>query len=275
MIYVIGSTNGGPGREEPAIVVSWVTDGIDACRIGFFPRHMNHHVVRYDGALGQIPETFSANHHNHAVREKWHTSMGFCRGTVISPLNGDAMVVEVAGGGVAAVGEVPAGMTAAEAAKKFRLGGPLPRGIHSSFFRHWRPMNVSPLLCDGVFVELTAVGDTDNGVNCDATWSRVMTKKKECKAAVLAILDAPDSEPIAATIACHCVWKTKKNATKLKSVNKSIKDVKKEDKQIVAKKAASKKKAAEKRKATSELRKDAATTSVVAMARATTSVNHT
>ncbi len=47
-------------------------------------------------------------------------------------------------------------------------------------------------LCDGVFVEVTAVGDTDNGVNCDTTWSKVMTKKKECKAAVLAILDAPD-----------------------------------------------------------------------------------
>jgi hypothetical protein len=137
MIYVTGSTNGGPGREEPAIVVSWVSDGIDACRIGFLPRHMNHHVVRYDGVLGQIPETFSANHHNHAVREKWHRNMGFCRASVISPLNGDAIVVEVAGGGVAAVGEVPAGMTAAEAAKKFRLGGPLPRGIHSSYFRHW------------------------------------------------------------------------------------------------------------------------------------------
>jgi hypothetical protein len=99
--------------------------------------------------------------------------MGFCRAAVISPLNGDAMVVEVAGGGVAALGEVPAGMTAAEAAKKFRVGGPLPRGIHSSYFHHWRPMNESPLLRDGVFVELTAVGDTDNGVNCDATWSRV------------------------------------------------------------------------------------------------------
>ena len=104
--------------------------------------------------------------------------MGFCRAAVISPLNGDAMVVEVAGGGVATLGEVPAGMTAAEAAKKFCLGGPLPRGIHSSYFRHWRPMNVSPLLRDGVFVELTAVGDKDNGVNCDATWSKVMTKKK-------------------------------------------------------------------------------------------------
>ena len=135
---------------------------------------------------------------------------------------------------------------------------------------------MSPLLPDGVFVELTAVGDTDNGVNCDATWSRVMAKKKECQAAVLAILDAPDSEPIAATIACHRVWKTKKNATKLKSVKKSIEDAKKEDEEIEAKKAASKKKAAEKRKATSELRKAAMMASVVvAMASATTPVNLT
>ena len=67
-----------------------------------------------------------------------------------------------------------------------------------------------PLLRDGIFVEFTAVGDTDNGANCDATWHGVMTKKKECKAAVLAILDAPDSEPIAATIACHRVWKKKR-----------------------------------------------------------------
>ena len=50
--------------------------------------------------------------------------MGFCHAAVISPLNGDAMVVEIAGGGVAALGEVPAGMAAAEAAKKFHLGGP-------------------------------------------------------------------------------------------------------------------------------------------------------
>ncbi len=139
---------------------------------------MNHHADRYDGVLGQITETFSAGHHNHTVREKWHRKMGFYRVAVISPLNGDAMVVEVAGGGVATLGEVPARMTAAEATKKFRLGGPLPRDIHSSYFSHWCPMNESPLLRDGVFVELTAVGDKDNGVNCDATWSKVMTKKK-------------------------------------------------------------------------------------------------
>ena len=56
----------------------------------------------------------------------------------------------------------------------------------------------------------------DNGVNHDATWSRVMTKKKACEEAVLTILDASKSEPIALTIACHRVWKTKKNAAKLK-----------------------------------------------------------
>jgi hypothetical protein len=77
MIYVAGGTDGGPGREEPAIVVYWVTDGIDACCIGFLPRHMNHHAVRYDGVHGQITETFSAGHHNHAVREKWHRNMGY------------------------------------------------------------------------------------------------------------------------------------------------------------------------------------------------------
>ena len=75
---------------------------------------MNHHAVRYDGVLGQITETFSAGHHIHAVQEKWHRNMGFCRAAVISPLNCDAMVVAVAGGGVvAALGEVPAGMTEA------------------------------------------------------------------------------------------------------------------------------------------------------------------
>ena len=76
-------------------------------------------------------------------------------------------------------------------------------------------MNVSPYLHDGVFVELTAVGNKNNGVNCDATWSRVMTKKKECEVAVLAILDASDSEPIVATIACHRIMENQKECSKV------------------------------------------------------------
>jgi len=77
-----------------------------------------------------------------------------------------------------------------------------------------------------------------------------VTKKKECKTSILAILEASKSEPIVGMIACHRVWKTKKNAAKLKLANKSINKAKKDDKIIEAKKATFKKKAAEKRKAT-------------------------
>ena len=91
---------------------------------------------------------------------------------------------------------------------------------------------------EGVFVELTAVGDSDNGVNADANWKRVITKKRECEAAVLAILKAPDSLLILLTTTHRVVWKTKKNAAKLKSINKSIEDAKKDEEVIEVKKVA-------------------------------------
>ncbi len=88
---------------------------------------IKHHAACYHGVWGQITATFSATHLNYAIRKKWHRNMGFCREVIISPLNGDAPVVEVAGGSVAALGEgVPAGVDAAEATKVFFLGGALP-----------------------------------------------------------------------------------------------------------------------------------------------------
>jgi hypothetical protein len=129
MIHIAGGTDGGPGREEPAKVVYWVTDGINACCIGFLPWHMIHHAARYDGVLGQITATFSGTHPNYAVRKKWYRNMGFCRAAIISPLNGDTSVVEVAGGSVAALSEgvparvdiagLPDGFNVAESMKKF------------------------------------------------------------------------------------------------------------------------------------------------------------
>jgi hypothetical protein len=118
MIHVAGGADGGLGREKPAIVVYWVTSGIDAYHIGFLPWHMNHHAVQCDDILDQITGAFSGSQLNYAIREEWHRNMGFLRAKVISPLNGDALVVEVAGGGVAALGEVPARVAAAEAMKK-------------------------------------------------------------------------------------------------------------------------------------------------------------
>jgi hypothetical protein len=220
MIHIAGGTGGGPGREEPAVVVYRVTDGIDACCIGFLSWHMNHHAARYDGVLGKIIATFSGTHPNYAVRKKWHRNMGFCYAAIISPLHGDTPVVEVADGGVAMLGEgvqtgvdiagLPDGVNVAESVKKFCLGGSLPRGLKSSYFRHWWPMAESPHLCDGILFEVTAVGDTNSGVSRDAIWRRVMAKKKECKTAVLAVLDAPDS----GLLVCHCKAKGLAAATK-------------------------------------------------------------
>jgi hypothetical protein len=167
--------------------------------------------------------------------------MGFCHAKIISPLNGDAPVVEVAGGGVAMLGEgvpagvdtagVPAAVNVAEAMKKFCLGGSLPRGLNSSYFHHWWPMAELLHLRDGILFEVMAVGDTNNCVTCNAVWGRVMAKKKECKTVVLAVLDAPNSR----MLVCHRKAKGLATATK--------------------KKATIAKKAVEKQKAPSELRK--------------------
>ncbi len=67
-----------------------------------------------------------------------------------------------------------------------------------------------PHLRDGILFEVTAVGDTNNGVSRDAIWGRVMAKKKECKTGVLAVLDAPDSR----TLVCHREAKGSATATK-------------------------------------------------------------
>jgi hypothetical protein len=149
--------------------------------------------------------------------------MGFCHAAIISLLNGDAPVVEVAGGGVAMLGEgvqtgvdvagLPDGVDVAESLKKFCLGGSLPRGLKSSYFRHWRPMAESPHLRDGKLFEVTAVRDTNSGVSRDAVWRRVMAKKKECKTAVLAVLDNPNS----GSLVCHCKAKGLAAATKKKA----------------------------------------------------------
>jgi hypothetical protein len=49
------------GRKEMAITAYWVSDGIDCYHVGFLPRHMVKHAVRYNGALAQVTCVFSNN----------------------------------------------------------------------------------------------------------------------------------------------------------------------------------------------------------------------
>jgi hypothetical protein len=49
------------GREEMAIVVYWVMDGINCCHVSFLPCHMVRHAACYNAALVQVTRVFNAN----------------------------------------------------------------------------------------------------------------------------------------------------------------------------------------------------------------------
>ncbi len=80
------------GKEETVIVVHWVTDGVNRCRVDFLPRHMVRHAARYDGALAQVirvldddPATCDS-----AERRMFHKNKGFCLAAIITSLPGSA-----------------------------------------------------------------------------------------------------------------------------------------------------------------------------------------
>ena len=47
------------GREQTAIAVYWVSDGIDRCRVGFLPKHLVKHWEQYEGCLAQVTDIYS------------------------------------------------------------------------------------------------------------------------------------------------------------------------------------------------------------------------
>lgn len=71
------------GKEESAIAVEWVTDGIDRCRIGFLPRHMVKHWKKYEGQLAQITELYAGND-SPTKRRKDYSNEGCCSAVIIS-----------------------------------------------------------------------------------------------------------------------------------------------------------------------------------------------
>lgn len=71
------------GKEESAISVVWVTDGVDRCRIGFLPRHLTKHWQKYEGQLAQITELYAGND-SPTKRKKDHKNCGCCSAVIIS-----------------------------------------------------------------------------------------------------------------------------------------------------------------------------------------------
>ena len=74
------------GKEETAIAVYWVTEGIDRCRVGFLPRHLTMRAARYDGVLAQITGVYPSATTNKSkyVRDKAYKNKGFTEAAIIS-----------------------------------------------------------------------------------------------------------------------------------------------------------------------------------------------
>ena len=66
------------GKEETALAVFWVTDGVDRCKVGFLSRHLVKHKDHYDGKTAQIVE-FLETLTCPSARAKSHRNKGVAR----------------------------------------------------------------------------------------------------------------------------------------------------------------------------------------------------
>ena len=75
------------GKEEPALAVYNVLDGVDLCRVGFLPRHFLKNYKAYDGVLAQITEVFSIDSSSDSYeRNRAIRNYGMCRAAIIQIL---------------------------------------------------------------------------------------------------------------------------------------------------------------------------------------------
>jgi hypothetical protein len=77
----------GKMKEEMALTINWVSDGIDRCCVGFLPKAYVPHAKLWDGVLCQDDPSS-------VVRRKCHHYCGYARIAVISALPRGAKVFE-------------------------------------------------------------------------------------------------------------------------------------------------------------------------------------
>jgi hypothetical protein len=76
----------GKMREETALTINWVSDGVDRCRVGFLPKAYVPHAKLWDGVLCQVAFVGTADDPSSIVRKKCHHYCGYVRAAVISAL---------------------------------------------------------------------------------------------------------------------------------------------------------------------------------------------
>ncbi len=84
----------GKMKEEMALAINWVSNGIDRCRVGFLPKAYVPHAKLWDGVLCQVVFVGSADNPSSVVRRKCHQYCAYTRVAVISALPRGAKVFE-------------------------------------------------------------------------------------------------------------------------------------------------------------------------------------
>jgi hypothetical protein len=76
------------GKEEKAIAVVWVSDGIDCCRAGFLPCHLVKRAALYNRALAQVTHVLNANPDDcySAEHRTYHKNKGYVHVVIILDL---------------------------------------------------------------------------------------------------------------------------------------------------------------------------------------------
>ena len=72
-------------KEETAIAVFWVSDGVDRCRVGYLPKFHVKHWKLLEEALAQIIEVYHEDSDSPTKRQKRHRNSGCAVAALISP----------------------------------------------------------------------------------------------------------------------------------------------------------------------------------------------
>ena len=72
------------GEEETAIAAYIVSDGVDACRVGFLKRQLVKHWKMYECVLVQVTEVYSTNSVSRTKRRLYPHNIGCCVASIIS-----------------------------------------------------------------------------------------------------------------------------------------------------------------------------------------------
>lgn len=81
------------GKEERAICVYSVSDGIDRCRVGFLPRHYKKYAKKYNGRLAQVVELLWLSEESY-LRSKSHRNRGMCKASLLEEETDEAESVD-------------------------------------------------------------------------------------------------------------------------------------------------------------------------------------